>query len=211
MSKSILWYLFHPNFAESSGNAALLKATERIENVRVVDAYAEYGDFNIDVPKEQQRLLDADLVVFQHPFYWYSSPSLFKKWQDDVLEYGFAYPPKEGNKLHGKHWLSVITTGGPEVAYQSGGYNNYSMSELLKPFQQTANLIGMRYHPPFIVHGVLPMDYEDIKATGAERISQAADELAELVNGMELDRRRGIEPLVPPHYLAAMSGEPAGA
>lgn len=211
MTNSILWYLFHPNFSESNGNRTLLKAVDKVDGVTLVHAYDEYPDFKIDVPKEQDRLRNADLVVFQHPFYWYSCPPLFKKWQDDVLEYGFAYPPKEGNQLHGKHWLSVITTGGPNIAYQSGGYNNYSMSELLKPFQQTANLIGMRYHPPFIVNGVLPVDLEGIKATSTDRIEQAADELAEYINSLELNRRRGIEPLLPTQFLAAIDRTPANA
>ena len=37
-----------------------------------------------------------------------------KQWEDKVLSYGFAYPPKEGTALHGKRWLSVITTGSRE-------------------------------------------------------------------------------------------------
>lgn len=140
------------------------------------------------------------MIVFQHPFYWYSTPALFKEWQDRVLEYGFAYPPKEGKELQGKTWLSVITKGGPEWSYRSGGYNNYSISELLRPLQQTANLCGMRWMAPFVVHGVLPGDYEDIKATEASVLQEKAEELRTMVDGLDLDLRHSLEPLMPPHF-----------
>lgn len=211
MTKNVLWYVFHPDFAASTGNKALMTAAEGIENVTLVDAYAEYSDFNIDVQREQDRLRAADLVVFQHPFYWYSSPALFKKWQDDVLLYGFAYPPKEGRELHGKHWLSVITTGGPDWAYRSGGYNNYSMSELLRPFQQTANLCGMRWHAPFIVHSVLPESYEGIEAATGGKLAAQTEALREQIKGLDLGERRSLEPLMPPHYQDALTKIGEGA
>lgn len=40
-------------------------------------------------PWEQQLLLEHDIIVFQH-FYWYSCPAILKEWMDRVLEYGFA-------------------------------------------------------------------------------------------------------------------------
>ena len=205
MNKRVLWYVFHPDFDSSSGNKTLLQATEGIENITVVDAYAEYPDFNIDVEREQDRLRNADLVVFQHPFYWYSRPALFKKWQDDVLTYGFAYPPKEGNQLHGKHWLTVTTTGVSEGSYAAGGYNNYTMSELLRPFQQTANLCGMRWQTPFVVHSVLPADYEGFDSIGESKLESQIAALRERVNSIDLTERRSIEPLSPPHYQAALA------
>jgi len=46
------------------------------------------------------------MIVFHHPFYWYSSPAILKEWQDLVLEYGFAYG-HEGTALRGKKSLSA--------------------------------------------------------------------------------------------------------
>lgn len=198
--KRILWYLFHPKFSQSVGNRVLLDAVRDLPGLTLVDGYAEYPDFKIDVKREQERLVAHDLIVFQHPFYWYSCPALFKEWQDAVLEYGFAYPPKEGKELHGKHWLSVLTTGGPQWAYQAGGYNNYAMSELLRPLQQTANLCGLRWHSPFIVHGVLPGDYEGINATDNEALLAAGQKLRQQVSEMDLSKRHSLEPVVAPHF-----------
>ena len=70
-----------------------------------------------------------------------------KQWLDDVLTYNWAYGP-QGKALGGKEWVSAISTGGPAHSYQAGGYNGYSMSEFLKPLQQTANLIQTKFRPP---------------------------------------------------------------
>ena len=56
-------------------------------------------------------------------------------------------------KLHGKELLIATSTGSPAEAYQAGGKNHYAMSELLKPFQATSNLIGTTFLPAFIEHG----------------------------------------------------------
>jgi putative NADPH-quinone reductase len=86
------------------------------------------------------------------PLYWYSTPAIFKEWQDLVLEYGFAYG-EEGIQLHGKAFMCALSAGGKEEAYQTDGYNRYSIRELLHPLEQTANLTGMRYMAPFVLFG----------------------------------------------------------
>ena len=150
--KNILILFAHPAYQKSRINKQLVRAATGIENVRVHDLYEAYPDFQIDVAREQQLLLAHDIIVFQHPFYWYSAPALVKEWEDLVLEYGFAYG-QGGTALHGKQWLSVISTGGSQAAYQPDGINRYRVRELLTPFDQTANLCGMGFLPPFIVHG----------------------------------------------------------
>lgn len=116
------------------------------------DLYEMYPNFHIDVKFEQDLLLAHDIIVFHHPFYWYSSPAILKEWQDLVLEYGFAYG-QGGTALHGKKFLTAITTGGGEQAYCRRGYNRFTVRELLAPFEQTAQLCGIEYLPPFIVYG----------------------------------------------------------
>jgi len=203
MPPKTLWYVIHENLAASSGNRTLLETARGLPGVTIVDLYASYPDFNIKVEREQELLRAHDLVVFQHPFYWYSSPALFKQWQDKVLSYGFAYPPKEGTALHGKGWLSVITTGGPDWSYRSGGYNNFTMSELLRPLQQTAYLCGMTWLPPFIVHGVLGGDYGPIKATTDQQLADLAARLREFVLGVDLATAHGLEPVGTQHEFRA--------
>ena len=107
---------------------------------------------DIDVAHEQSLLLDHDVIVFQYPFYWYSTPPILKQWQDLVLEHGWAYG-SSGDALEGKSFLSVISAGGGEPAYCSAGYNRFTVRHLLAPLEQTAQLCGMRFLPPFVVFG----------------------------------------------------------
>ena len=133
-------------------------------------------------------MLEHDRIVFQHPFFWYSVPPLMKKWFDDVLTYGWAYGPG-GTALKGKEWLSAISAGGPADAYQAGGYNNYSMSELLKPIQQTANLIGMTFLPAFILHGAVQVTPEEIENSARDYLAHITD--TELNPAVKLKRLLG--------------------
>lgn len=148
----VLILFAHPALEKSRVNRHLIQAVRGLESVTVHDLYEAYPDFHINVRLEQDLLLTHEVIVFHHPFYWYSSPALLKEWQDLVLEHGFAYG-HSGTALQGKKFLSTVTTGGGDRAYCQQGYNRFTIRELLLPFEQTAYLCGMDYLPPFVVHG----------------------------------------------------------
>jgi glutathione-regulated potassium-efflux system ancillary protein KefG len=143
-------------------NRRLVEAARGLDGVVVNDLYEAYPELDIDVGQEQRLLEQHDVVVFQHPFYWYSSPAILREWQDLVLEHGWAYG-HEGNALEGKLLFNAITAGGGEDAYQSGGSNRFTVRELLAPFEQTARLCGMKYLPPYVVHGTHRLAGPDIE------------------------------------------------
>ncbi len=91
----------HPARARSKINNALRAAVENLEDVTFNDLYAAYPDFLIDVKREQRLCENHDVIIFQHPFYWYSTPAIMKEWLDLVLEHGWAYG-HEGTALQGK-------------------------------------------------------------------------------------------------------------
>ncbi|QIW78844.1 NAD(P)H-dependent oxidoreductase [Bacillus tequilensis] len=138
----------HPNIESSRMNKKWKEAVLGEPDVTVHDLYETYRNQPIDVEFEQQQLLAHDRIVFQFPLYWYSSPPLLKQWFDEVFTFGWAHGPG-GTKLNGKEWVTAMSIGSPEHSYQAGGYNLYSISELTKPFQATANLVGMTYLPSF--------------------------------------------------------------
>ncbi|MEZ9863802.1 NAD(P)H-dependent oxidoreductase [Vibrio breoganii] len=151
-SKRVLLLFAHPSQSRSEVNIALFKAAKKISGITCVDLYSEYPRYDIDIEREQQRLLDHDVIIFQFPLYWYSTPSILKEWQDLVLEYGFAYG-HEGTAIQGKQFFCAITAGGKEDAYQTDGYNHYTIRELLHPIEQTAALTGLNYWAPFVLFG----------------------------------------------------------
>ncbi len=165
--QNILILVFHPLLHKSRVNHELLRSVEDLEGVTIRLMYDLYPDFHIDAKAEQELLLQHDVVVWQHPFYWYSSPSLLKEWIDIVLEHGFAYG-REGKALQGKKVMTTISAGGRRDVYQEGGLRRFSIRQLLAPFEQTVNLCNMNYLPPFVVHGTHLLDQEGIRNAGKE-------------------------------------------
>ena len=150
MPRKILLLMAHPAIHRSSVNRSLFKLASQLDHVTAIDLYAEYPDHHIDIDVEQQRLRDHDVVIFQFPMYWYSTPAILKEWQDLVLEYGFAYG-SEGKALHDKLFICATSAGGSEDTYCATGYNHFSIRALLQPLEQMASLTGMRYLPPFVL------------------------------------------------------------
>ena len=152
MKAKVLVLFAHPAIRKSRVHRRLVEAVRPVDGVTFNDLYEEYPDLNIDVAREQDLLAENDVVVLQHPFYWYSTPAILKEWQDLVLEHGWAYG-QGGNALQGKTLLNAVSTGGTEEAYCERGSNRFSMRQLLAPIEQTALLCRMEYLPPFVVHG----------------------------------------------------------
>ncbi|MEZ8825490.1 NAD(P)H-dependent oxidoreductase [Vibrio amylolyticus] len=150
--KKVLVLYAHPSQHRSEVNQLLYNKASTIPNVTAVDLYALYPTFDINIDSEQQRLKEHDIVIFQFPLYWYSTPAILKEWQDLVLEYGFAYG-HDGKELVGKTFFCAITAGGKADAYQSDGYNHFTIRQLLQPLEQTASLTGMNYLAPFALFG----------------------------------------------------------
>ena len=143
----------HPQMQHSRVTRALMQAAARAEReVEVVDLYALYPDYLIDVAAEQARLASADLIVWLHPIHWYAMPSLMKLWLDEVFAFGWAYGPG-GEALRGKSLWLVTSTGGTDDAYRPDGHNRYFFDAFLHPYEQTAALCGMKWLPPLVLHG----------------------------------------------------------
>jgi glutathione-regulated potassium-efflux system ancillary protein KefG len=186
----VLVLFAHPALEKSRVNHRLLDAVRDVPGVTVNDLYESYPDLAIDVRREQGLLLEHDVIVFQHPFFWYSTPAILKEWQDLVLQHGWAYGSK-GTALRGKTMLSAITTGGREAAYSRIGYNRFTIRELLAPIEQTARLCGMEYIAPFVVHGTLGMDPEQVRAHAASwrrTVEALRDERIDLERASRLPR-----------------------
>jgi glutathione-regulated potassium-efflux system ancillary protein KefG len=148
----ILILFAHPRFETSRANLALVNQIPQTDAITFHDLYEKYPDFNIDVESEKKLLLAHEIVIWHHPFYWYSCPPLLKQWIDIVLEFGWAYGPG-GIFLKDKLIFNCITSGGMREVYSSEGHNRFTVREFLAPFDQTAHLCKMTYLPPFAIQG----------------------------------------------------------
>jgi glutathione-regulated potassium-efflux system ancillary protein KefG len=159
--KKILILFAHPAFQTSRIHKELIGSIQSVENITLRDLYQEYPDFDIDVTKGQQLLIEHDIIVFQFPLFWYSTPSILKEWQDLVLTYGWAFGPG-GTQLAGKKFLVIASTGAHRDAYCTSGHNQSEIRELLLPLERTAQLCNMEYYPPFVIHNALRLSDSEL-------------------------------------------------
>lgn len=149
--KTVLIIHAHPAPHVSRANRALAQAVQNQPFTTLHEIYDDYPGMFIDVRREQALLLAHDIIVLQHPLYWYSMPALLKEWVDLVLEHGWAYGPG-GERLAGKTWSHAISTGGSLETYSAAGSNRHPVEAYLLPLEQTARLCGLNWRPPFISH-----------------------------------------------------------
>ena len=148
----ILVLYAHPYPQHSRACKTLLNAVSDLPNLETRSLYDLYPDFDIDVAAEQASLTRANLVVWLHPIYWYSVPSMLKHWFDVVLLRGWAYG-REGNALRGKQCLWVTSAGGDADSYSAKGMHEQPFEKFVPPIEQTARFCGMKWQTPMVVHG----------------------------------------------------------
>lgn len=135
--KNILVVTGHTHFEDSVGNKKIISILkERYPDAKFNDLNVLYADYNVDVDKEKEKLLWADIIVIQSPLFWYSMTSLIMRWLEEVFEHGWAYGSK-GHALDGKGIIIGITAGSTNEDYAQGGKMGISVDEILKPYKRT--------------------------------------------------------------------------
>ncbi|MBQ9275233.1 MAG: NAD(P)H-dependent oxidoreductase [Succinivibrio sp.] len=180
--KNVLLISGHPCLADSVSNRTIIEEFAKLcpqAQLRQLDTL--YPDYRIDVPQEQQLLVEADIIIWQFPFYWYSMPALLKKWLDDVFTHGFAHGSK-GKALQGKELIISFTTGAAREEYRHGQAMNYEVEEFLTPFRQTATLCGLHLNEALYSNGMMYIpglttdaDLERIKDKASEHARRLFD------------------------------------
>ncbi|WP_261512825.1 NAD(P)H-dependent oxidoreductase [Chryseobacterium paludis] len=145
----------HPNMDDSLINKRWMEALAQYpEKYTIHDLYKIYPDEKIDVIKEQELIESYDKIIFQFPFYWFSSPPLLKKWLDEVLTYGWAYGSKSGYKVGGKKIALAVSAGVNEEDYSATGEYKYTMEELTRPYELSFEYIKADYKGIFTYFGM---------------------------------------------------------
>ncbi len=190
--KKVLVVFAHPRFEASRANRALLGSVRDFDFVTIDDLYELYPDFNIDVEREKKLLAGHQLVIWQFPLYMYGPPAILKQWIDLVLEHGWAHG-EGGCMLESKSLCMAVTTGGSRDAYGPGGFNRFSLKELLRPLEQTAALCRMMCLPPFAVQGLSRMTEAELAGYGSlyrfavERLSSGDADMSLVLQHAFLD------------------------
>nr|WP_287855562.1 NAD(P)H-dependent oxidoreductase [Klebsiella sp.] len=141
-----------------------------------------HGTQRADITGEQEKLLWADMVIFQFPLWWFSMPAIMKGWIDRVYAYGFAYGVGEHSDKHwgdrygegtfaGKRAMLIVTAGGWAEHYAPRGING-PIDDILFPIQH-----GMLFYPGFDV--LPPLVFYRTDKIDEHRFNTLRDELAQ--------------------------------
>lgn len=110
-----------------------------------------------DIHEELDKLLKADLVIFNFPIYWFSMPAIMKGWIDRVLISGVCYGGKrfyDRGGLVGKKAMLTFTVGGQRHMLVNGGVHG-ELDDMLHPILRgTLAYTGMTVLPTFVAHHV---------------------------------------------------------
>jgi putative NADPH-quinone reductase len=176
----VLVYFAHPGRRYSRANLGMAEAVKHLAGVSFVDLYELYPRHDIEIEAEQARLVEHDVIIFQFPLFWYSTPSLLKEWMDLVLEHGFAYGAG-GEALKDKIFMCAVTASSPEKAYSPEGFQHYPLRTFLTPLEQTARLCQMRGLPPYVL-------YESLVASEDERLPDHVNGYKRLIMALREER-----------------------
>lgn len=197
--RKFLVILSHPDLENSIANKTIIehiKITIPESHLEVRHLESLYPDYRIDIQAEQAALLNADFLIFQHPMYWYSTPSILKKYLDDVLSWGFAHG-SGGDKLRGKHFLQSITLGGPRDSFTPLGYNRFSVEDIVKPMQQTVYHTKMIYNLPLYSYrnNYVPGIFNSISGVKENAIAHA-EKLIEKIQDFSKGHKQKVETFI---------------
>jgi len=141
----------HPDLSLSLANKLLLqKLDNQNENVVIHNLYRIYPNGNINIHKEQELLESFDSILFQFPIYWFSCPSLLKKWFDEVLTYHWAYGRNSGYKLQNKKIGLIVSTG----IEREKSVGLYDVDRIILPFKLTFDFLKVDFRGFFSIYGV---------------------------------------------------------
>ena len=116
----------------------------------------EVNGFSPEIEVEQSKLEWCDLMIWQFPLWWFGLPAPLKGWVDRVFAMGRTY----GNGRFydkgifiGKKAMLSLTTGGPQEAYLSDGFNG-DINGILRPIHRgMLEFVGFQVLAPQIVWG----------------------------------------------------------
>jgi len=111
------------------------------------------GLLSPDINAEIEKVVWADLVIFNFPIYWFSMPAIMKGWVDRVFVSGRFYGGMrfyDRGGLRGKKALVSVTLGGQPHMFNADGVHGPLQEMLRHLLRGTLGYLGFEVLPPFI-------------------------------------------------------------
>ena len=163
----------HNNIETSVYNKQLIESIKNNNNTTINILKTNMA---LDVNAERELFLKHQNIIFQFPLNWYSVPASLKNYIDLVFGFGFGFAPTD-ERIMGKNFLAVVTTGGPQVSYSAEGYNKFSVEDYLHPLKGLARLTKMNFLPPLVSYASKKDGSEPEFATFKEKYKKTLETL----------------------------------
>lgn len=159
---------FH-DMAKGDYNRELVRTAKEYfeKNNKTVKTTVLQDGFDNEI--ELEKLLWADLVIFQFPMYWMYVPTLFKKYLDDgptALGYGKLYDNDgrnnggeygTGGLMKDKKYMFSITMNAPKEVFNNSEtfFEGKSVDDLFFPLHKTFQFMGYSPLKTFVCHDII--------------------------------------------------------
>ena len=171
--KKILLLNGGKQFAHSDGryNATLHDAAVAFLDRAGCDIKTTFIDGGYDIEEEVQKILWADVVIYQMPGWWMGAPWTVKKYLDEVFTAGhgslYANDGRtradasqkygSGGLIQGKQYLLSLTWNAPQQAFDdpSDFFEAKGVDAVYFPFHKANQFLGMRALPTFLCTDVM--------------------------------------------------------
>lgn len=122
------------------------------------------GALAADISAELDKLLAADVVIFNFPMFWCSVPAILKGWIDRVLVSGVCYGGLrfyDKGGLSGKKAMLSFTLGAQPHMFANEQAIHGELSLMLRHLQRgTLAYAGLAVLPPFAAYHVPYIDHD---------------------------------------------------
>lgn len=114
-----------------------------------------------DIAEERQKFLEADVIIYQMPVFWFAAPSVLKKYMEEIFQIGVFYvrAPEygRGGHLTDKKYMLSTTWNAPAEAFNTPGkfFDGRSVDEALIGFHLAQKYIGLQPLPSFACFNVV--------------------------------------------------------
>lgn len=113
------------------------------------------------IEEEIEKFKWADIIIFQHPIFWFGLPGKFKTYIDQVYQYGIFFAGGEkyggGGLLTSKKYMLSTTWNAPESVFndKTQFLDGKSLDEALYNIHKIHQFCGMTPMKSFSCHNVI--------------------------------------------------------
>lgn len=132
----------HPNFNDSIFTKGIINEIKKEHSewdILSIDKLLEENNWKLDIQKEQKRLLNYDIIIFQSPIFWYDIVPSLSHYFNTIFSAGWAYGKDSKLAMQNKKFILSTTSGAPKEAYNKENISAQPLQNYLYRFEIAIN------------------------------------------------------------------------